>query len=172
MDLSTSAQFREGAYLVLPRSLMPHTSSHEFETISLIFKVKNNFFLRPIVHPFEKPKRVHYFPVLSCQSNVNWKIERVLCRLKHCFCYSTFRAKTPKLADYLSSILLIWLKKYIHIWTHKNVFYCSQEFGCYGNNFWKHLPSNGQTSNILTKLSITKLLRIWFYTTLWLKVLS
>jgi len=38
MDLSTSAQFREGAYLVLPRSLMPHTSSHEFETISLIFK--------------------------------------------------------------------------------------------------------------------------------------
>ena len=39
MDLSTSAQFREGAYLVLPRSLMPHTASHDVETIGLILKV-------------------------------------------------------------------------------------------------------------------------------------
>ena len=29
--------------------------------------------------------------------------------------YSTLRAKTTKLADYISSILLIWLKIYIHI---------------------------------------------------------
>ena len=38
--------------------------------------------------------------------------------------YSTFRAKTTKLADCLSSILLVLLKIYIHIWTRNNLFYC------------------------------------------------
>ena len=64
MDLSTSAQFREGAYLVLPRSLMPHTSSHEFETISLIFKVRSSKFSSWNVHRSQRISGKCHFWVL------------------------------------------------------------------------------------------------------------
>ena len=78
--------------------------------------------------------------------------------------YSTFRAKTTKSANCISSILLIWLKKiYIYKLAIICSTYCPQDFGCCGNNFWKHLPNNGQNSNILIKLSFTKLCKIKFW---------
>ena len=33
--------------------------------------------------------------------------------------------------------------KISYILTHNNLFYCPQDFGCYGNNFWRHFLSNG-----------------------------
>ena len=51
----------------------------------------------------------------------------------------------------------------LHIWTCSNPIYCSQYFGCYGNNLRSDPLSNRQTSDILTKLSIIKLFNIKFW---------
>ena len=93
-----------------------------------------------------------------------WGNEQVAQCLQYIYCKND---QTGGKHIFITNYMIIMI---LHIQTCSNLIYCPQHFGCYGNNLHLDPPSNGQTSNILTKLSIIKLFKIKFWATFYLRI--